>query len=421
MLRGGSLFYALAITVIMALVSSSLLLAAHYSRLRLQHDQIREEVIRNSKSGLELLMGDQSDIDYSRPEDRDLFGHGSDSVLLEKKLWGAFEIAISHAHNKSLFHELIAAVGWKPDATDRTALILADLDRPLSVTGNTKITGDCYLPKAGIQRAYIEGNSYSGDRLVYGETKISDRFLPKYNDTLVKRIEDLFEFQPGQNDSVIYADVFQQSDSIGNSFLNPTLYVFNEGTIIINSQKISGQVCIISRKAILIGKNSSIHNALLIAPRIEIDDEVNGDFQAFARDSLICGKKVDLHYPTVLGIIGTEKSPDFASLVIGEKSKVFGQLFACNTENDFRKHVIISTAKESVVYGEIYSSDLVDHKGIVYGDVVCTKFELKTNSAEYENHLMNAVIDRPKRSPDYVSSALTRKRTDRKTVVQWLQ
>ena len=421
MLRGGSLFYALAITVIMALVSTSLLVAAHYGRIRLQRDEIRENVIRNSKSGLELLMGDQSIVGYDSPKDIDLFGRGSDSVLLENKSWGAFEVAISHAHNKSFSHELIAAIGWQGDMNDKTALILADLDRPLSITGSTKLTGDCYLPKAGIQRAYIEGNSYSGEKLVYGEIKTTDRFLPKYNDTLVKRIKALFEFQPGKNDSVIYGEAFQQSDSINNSFLNRPLYVFNEGTIIINSQKICGQVCIISHKLIRIGKNSSIHNELLIAPRIEIDDEVEGDFQAFARDSLITGEKVHLHYPTVLGIIATDKSPDFASLFIGKKSRIFGQVFACSTESDFRKHVIVSTEKESIVYGEIYSSDLVDHKGEVYGDVVCVKFELKTPSAEYENHLLNAIIDRTKRSSDYVASALTRKKTDRKTVVQWLK
>jgi hypothetical protein len=419
MLRAGSLFYALAITVIMALVSTSLLLAAHYGRLRLQQDQIRKEVIRNSESGMELLMANPASI-YDDSREIDLYGNGNDSVLLETKSWGAFEIGISTAHNKNRSHELIASVGWKAETGDHTALILADLDRPLSVTGNTKLTGDCYLPKSGIQRAYIEGQSYSGDKLVYGETKVSGRFLPKYNIELVSRIKDLFDFTPASTDSVIYPDVFRQSDSITESFSKCPLYILSEGTINISSQYISGQVCIISHQLIHIGKNSSIHNVLFIAPKIIIEDQVEGDFQAFARDSIIVGEKVKLHYPTVLGIIGTAKSPDFAFLSIGEKSKIFGQLFACSTESDFRKHVMISTARESLVYGEIYSSDLVDHKGSVLGDIVCAKFELKTPSAEYENHLMNAIIDRTKRSADFVSSALTKKETDRKIVVQWL-
>ncbi len=420
MLRGGSLFYALAITVIMGLVSSSLLLSAYYTRLQLQRDEIKEEIIRNAKSGLEIAMSEHFTSNYTSPSDIDLFGKGTDSVFLEVKPWGAFEIVISRAHNKSFVHELIAAVGWKPEQNDQTALFLADLDRPLSITGNTKLTGDCYLPEAGIQRAYIEGSNYSGDKLVYGNTKVSDRFLPKYNDSLVNRLKLLFEFQPQQNDSVMHYNTFLQADSISNSFLNKTLYIFNEGAISITTQKLSGHICIISSQSIKVGKNSAIENILLIAPHIEIEDETEGVFQAFARDSLQAGEEVHLHFPTVLGIIASKKSSDLASLVIGSKSTIFGQVFACNLESDFRRHVLISTAKESIIYGQIYSTDLVDHKGSVYGNVICSKFELKTPSAEYENHLMNAVIDRPKRSSDYVASALTRKATDKKAIVQWL-
>src|ERR1700751_443003 len=116
MLRGSYLFYALAITVIMALVSTSLLLAAHYARMRLQRDNLREEVIRNSNSGLQLLLGDQSVVGYDAPADLYLFGNGNDSVLLEKKAWGAFEVAISRAHNTSFHHEIIATIGWQTNS-----------------------------------------------------------------------------------------------------------------------------------------------------------------------------------------------------------------------------------------------------------------------------------------------------------------
>ncbi|CAN5882452.1 hypothetical protein BH11BAC7_BH11BAC7_16640 [soil metagenome] len=420
MLRGGSLFYALAITIIMGLVSGSLLLSAFYTRLHLQRDQIREEVIRNSKSGLQLLLSGQAGFVYDDPKETDLFGDGSDSVRLEIKSWGAFEIAVSRAHNKIFSHELIAAVGWQCDAKDQTALILADLDRPLSITGTTKLTGDCYLPKAGIQRAYIEGQSYSGTKMVYGQIKPSERFLPKYNEELVERIRKLFDFIPGQTDSTISLEEIRQEDSITNSFLNKTLYVFSSGSISLQAEIIQGNVCIISRTAILVRKNTLLKNVLLIAPFIKIEDNTEGEFQAFARDSLIVGENVHLHYPTVLGIIATAKSPDVSAILIGEKSKISGQLFACRVETDFRKHVLIVTAKESIIHGEIYCSDLLDHKGTVYGSVTCSKFKLKTASAEYENHLMNAVINRTKRSPYYIASALTRKKTDRKAVIEWL-
>lgn len=420
MLRAGSLFYALAISVIIALLSSSLLLAAHFSRLSLQQDTAAEEVIRNANSGLQLLMS--AEYNASREvSETDLFGRGMDSVQLGLKSWGAFEIALVRAHRNRFSHELIASVGWQPDADDQTALTLADLDRPLSVTGKTELRGDCYLPKSGIKRAYIEGESYSGSQLVYGLQKKADRFLPKYNDTLVKRIERLFDFVPGANDSVMPLTQFVALDSICNSFRNRPLYIFSNSALSIRSKYISGQVCIISRRSVQVEKNSILKDVLIIAPEIYIADEVQGQFQAFARDSLETGTDLLLHYPSVLGLIATEKSPARALLLLGEHSLVMGQLFACSLANDFKKQVIVQLEKESAVYGSIYSGGLVDLKGTVTGDVTCSKFELRTASAVYENHLMNAVINRPRRSAAFVASAITRKKSDHKAVVAWLE
>lgn len=420
MLRGGSLFYALSIAVILGLVSTSLLLAAHFGRLHVQHDEQSERVIRNARSGIELLLDEPSTVEFGMPAEIDLFGRGQDSVRLEKKAWGAFEIVIARAHHRSLDRQFIAFAGWQADETDHTALTLADLDRPLSVAGSTRLRGTCFLPKAGIQRAYIEGQGYAGDKLVYGETRTSERFLPGCNDTLVDRIKRLFDFHPGAGDAVMYAPEYSETDSIGNSFLEEVLTIYDDNTIRVSDKKICGHVCIIAGKTIYVEKNAFLGQVLLIAPKIVIADGVEGEFQAFARDSLITGEKVRLRYPSVLGVIGTDKSPDFAALVFGKESTLTGQLFACSSARDFRKHVVVITEKETKICGQVYSSDLVDHRGTVNGDIVCVKFVLKTNSAEYENHLLNAVIDRPARPVAFAASALTRKKTDRKTIVQWL-
>lgn len=420
MLRAGSLFYALAISVIIALLSSSLLLAAHFNRLSLQQDAASEDVIRNANSGLQLLLSSEYDGSHEINE-TDLFGRGMDSVRLELKTWGAFEIALVRSHRSRFSHELIASIGWQPDSNDETALTLADLDRPLSVTGKTALRGDCYLPKSGIKRAYIEGESYSGSQLVYGRQKNADRFLPKYNDTLVKRIERLFDFVPGSDDSVLPLAAFLAEDSICNSFRNRPLYIFSNGPLSIRSKYISGQVCIISHQSLHVEKDCVLKDALLVAPGIEIAGEVQGQFQAFARDSLATGKNSCLHYPSVLGLVATAKSPERSRLLLGEHSLVMGQLFACGPADDFKKQVIIRLEKESAVYGTIYSAGLVDLRGTVIGDLTCAKFELRTASAVYENHLMNAIIDRPRRSGKFVASSITRKKSDHKTIVAWLE
>lgn len=416
MLRAGSLFYALAISVVIAIVSGGLLMAAYFTRIGIRQDETVVELQRNLQSGLELLL-DES-FTSTAPVETDLFGHGNDSVELQKKSWGAFEIALVKAHRRNRSQQLAAATGWQNE--DATALVLADLDRPLSVAGKTELRGDCYLPKAGIQRAYIEGQSYLGDRLVYGQQKTSERFLPPYNEKLVNDLLQLFDFSPGENDSVITPQELQLRDSLDNSFFNTPLYVVSSSAISLNNEIISGQVCIVSRQSIHLGKNAALKNVVLVAPKIIIDDDVAGEFQAFARDSLIAGKNVQLHYPSVLAVTGTAKSPDGALLAIGEKSTVMGELFVCSRANDFRKNVRVQVSSGATVYGSIYCDGLLDLQGSVSGSVICRKFELKTNSAVYDNHLLNAVIDRGKRNAAYVGSSLVPMLHARKTVVQWL-
>ena len=151
MLKASALFYALSISVLIALVSSAILSCAYFSRLNTQHDQLKENLFRNARSGITLLLGDEQ-TDFSSPVETDLFLKGGDSVLLQKKYWGIYEVAVSKAHHGNSSAEMIVLAGCAEKENDRTALVLADMDRPLSVCGNTKLVGDCFLPKAGIQQ-----------------------------------------------------------------------------------------------------------------------------------------------------------------------------------------------------------------------------------------------------------------------------
>jgi hypothetical protein len=403
-----------------ALLSGSLLLAAQLNRTSLLDDQAREETIRNAQSGIEFLLSKNA-TSFSGPGEIDLFGRGADSVFLERKTWGAFELLVSRAHRRHFSHQVVALAGWQSPPEDRTALVLADLDRPLSITGHTELRGDCFLPRAGIRRAYIEGQSYNGNELVYGQQKISERYLPACNDTLVRQIEKLFTYTGTAGDSILPLAQFLLADSVSNSFLGKPIFILSPGPIRIDHQQVTGQVCIISKSKIIIGRNCHISQAILLAPQILVEENAEGDFQAFARDSLEIGRKARLHYPSVLALVAGSQSPDRATLHLGEKSMLFGELFATGTGKDLRKTVCIRQDRDALVYGTIYSSQLADLPGKTYGTVIVSRFELRTASAVYENHLLDAVIDRNRRLPAYAASSLALKNNEYKAVIEWLE
>ena len=82
-------------------------------------------------------------------------------------------------------------------------MYLADQNKPLSLTGRTQITGNCYLPKAGVKRAYIEGKSFVGNKLINGTKYNSNKTLPPINKELIN--ENLKNFFPKEsiNDSLM--------------------------------------------------------------------------------------------------------------------------------------------------------------------------------------------------------------------------
>jgi hypothetical protein len=416
MLKASSLFYALSISVLIALISSAVLSCAYFSQLCTQRDSSIEEVQRNSRSGINLLLGDVI-TDFSVPVEKDLFNKGGDSVRLQKKQWGIFEVNISKAHHGKFNSEMIAMSGCVDN--DHAALILADLDRPLSVCGNTKLVGDCFLPKAGIQRAYIEGQNFTGDKLVDGEIKIADRFLPGLNKQVLASVKKLLDFTPAEN--FIGGEEFQNTDTLLNSFSGEPIAVFSPGEIVINAQIIRGQILIVSKKSIRVTKNALLENIILAAPYIQIDEEVKGRFQAFSSDSLIIGKNCRLSYPSVLGLLAGEKSPALAPLLLGENASCCGEIFAVSDSKNVLHHVRVSAEKDSKVYGEIFSADLAELKGTVYGKVTCAKLELKTASAVYENHLLNTTIDRSKRITGFLSGFLVAPAETQKEILQWLE
>jgi hypothetical protein len=67
--------------------------------------------------------------------------------------------------------------------------MIADQNRLVSLAGKIKFNGYCYLPKAGLQSAYIEGTTFSDLNSVREYIKPSPSYIPGLNPTYLKDIE----------------------------------------------------------------------------------------------------------------------------------------------------------------------------------------------------------------------------------------
>ena len=178
MLKGGSLIYAIVISVIIAMLSSSLILLSYFTSVHVDYYSDLSRIQLNAASGVSLLLSNQQTINSGDDKIIDLFGKGIDSVHLKKNNWGAFDVGVSEAFSKHNRYRKILLMGGIFSKDTALALYLEDEDKPLSLCGETVIKGTCFLPKAGVKRAYIEGQNFVGEKLIDGGVKESKKIIP---------------------------------------------------------------------------------------------------------------------------------------------------------------------------------------------------------------------------------------------------
>ncbi|WP_423147022.1 hypothetical protein [Rubrolithibacter danxiaensis] len=344
----------------------------------------------------------------------DLFGNQDDSVSLQKENWGVFTLGIAKAFILTDTLKQAFLIGTD-SGKDLAAIYVTDEDRPISVNGNTQITGDALLPKAGIKQAYVEGKGFKGKKLVNGKIHFSKRSLPPLDkDILNSLIESLKESSQNNNDII--------PDSLNNSFFNPliTLSLGKSKAEIVNA--ISGRVIIKSDTTIRISSDALLTDVIVFAPSIVVEDGFKGSVQLFATDSIIAGKNVEFIYPSCLGILKPNDSKIQARIQLGTRSKFSGILFSYE-ENRSDLQTLISLGKECKVTGEVFSTGFikVDKPVTINGKVTCNRFIIQTPSTLYENYLIDIVIDRTKRSNYYLTSDLFATTKTTYQILKWLR
>ena len=419
MIKAGALLYALFLIVVITIISSSFILINYYNTAYVIQALKQEQLYRNVNSGINYGLSFHKEIPLNTKIEVDLFNDEEHKVTIGKKNWGAFYLLSSEAIWKNKSAAKSALIGANINEGQEIALYLADQNKPLSLTGKTEIVGNCYLPKAGVKRAYIEGKSFVGKHLINGTKFNSSKTLPSINEELIS--ENLENFFPEEtvNDSLMDYELFLEQDSIINSFNNKTLVLYSPLAIEISNKIIEGNIIIKSDKKIVVNQSAIITNVILYSKGIVIQKNVEGVMQIFAKDSVIIEDNCQLQYPSVVALIGKGNATVSRKITLGEKIELKGSVFLYNENFDRKNQAIVSIGKKSKITGQVYSSELLELKGDVIGGVFCKKLMLRTPSSVYENHLMDAVINRSELSEYFVGVPLTETIENQK-VIKWL-
>lgn len=413
--KGGALLFSLVFSLIILIILSSIILLSYYKRMEMEQLFRKDKLLLNATSGLNLLLA--SEQSSGNVQLTDLYETGNDSVKLAQRKWGVFEIISSTAMKGGDSYSKAAMVGYKPDKSQLSALYIADLNRPVSVCGKTVIRGTAYLPEAGVKRAYIEGQSYMGSELVYGQIKKSTPAINALNQEQATGIENMLHGNWGADMDMVLFDTLR-IDSVYRSFTAKPLCVYSSGEIVLNNKYFHGQIILASTKRIVVKETSTLSDIILVAPGIIFSDNVKANAQLLASDSILIGKKCEFSYPSAAVLLIKNEVKYARYIKIGEQSR-FSGIACCSHDGNSFSMPKLSLEKDTEFEGMVYSSGYVESKGKVYGNITCYKMLLVTPSSVYENHLLNTEIDITKLSKHFVATSLLVSEKE-KGVIKWL-
>lgn len=399
MIRSSALYISVIISILIALICGSILLASFMYKMHESKLQRNERLNRNALSASILVMNES--FPYDQVQRINLFENDrGDSAILEKRQWGVYELGLVTGFKNTDSVKKAFLIGYEANDTT-TALYIADEDRPLSISGKARIEGNAYLPKSGIKAAYVGESSYEGKELVYGKVLESTRDLSVANTTLIGGLNELLKGFDSQQEKTL-------PDSLTHSFFKDVKRIhLSPSSSLLSNNRISGNVIISSDSLIQVDALSSLDQVILVAPHVKISSGFKGRLQIIASDSISIESSVRLAYPSTLILIKPDTAGFQPKLNIGENSVVQGQLFAWEKSRS-QMMPLISIGKGSIIKGEIWSKGYVQlgKNSRVNGSVSAIRLIANISSIIYENYLIDVLINRSSLSKYYTGSKM---------------
>ncbi|WP_290698291.1 hypothetical protein [Lacinutrix sp.] len=420
-LRGGALQLTLFIIVVIALLLTSFILLVHtHKQFQVQTDFIIETT-RNTNIGVDYAL--QNSISLNDTISIDLKDEDFKSIKVLRDYWGVFEKITVVSQIKNNQFKKTALIGAKQIENNRTALYTQNNNKPLVLVGNTKIEGVTYLPSQGVKSGTISRQSYYGSQLIYGQTKTASS-LPKVLTETVNELKNI-ESKVGKVQSNQFLEI-EIGKHYNNSFFKPTQLIFSNSTINLRGIELTGNILVQSKSKIVVYASSILKDVVLVAPEIEIQNNVKGNFQAIASKRINVGKSVKLQYPSVLVINEKEgltkeqesnKPIKQNRISIDDNSIIKGLVFYLGEKKSNNYKTQVELNEKAILIGELYCNQNTELKGTVYGTVYSNNFIANQFGSVYQNHIYNGTIIVNKLPKEYVGLPFN---NSKKEILKWL-
>ncbi|MGN6645740.1 MAG: hypothetical protein ACTHJT_04340 [Cytophaga sp.] len=409
-----ALFVVIIISVLCFIITGALINYSFLYKGHIYTDRTKIQLQHNIDAATTLVLHAPEKDFMNRTEAVDLFADGQDSVHIKANYWGLFTMFSleTFAPHDTLRRAFLK--GRDLPQLCRSAIYLQDRDRPLAVSGITKIKGFCYLPGAGAKKTFVEDDSYHGDTIIFGKVERSSRYMPGVDSVCYDYLNKLADgvFPAGMV-------ITELSEYVHNSFFNPTAFININGGGYLNRANIQGNVFLYASGPLTIAASCKLKDVIIVAPSVKIENGFKGNLQVIAWDSVVVQPACELTYPSAIVLL-KKKYKDKPVIRIESGALVEGLLISWQDQDD-QKRTLVTIEKNATLKGQVLTNGMACIKGTVNGNVTAYSFYYESKTTQYDNLLLGATIDYTALSKHFTGGYFLQTTNQTNRVLKWLQ
>ena len=397
--KASSLTNAIFICLIISIFCGCLVLISHFQKILNTKLELNNHLISRNNSSFNYFLNTIESFPFNTIQETDIFDDGIISFA-EKKNWGFYDILVCKTVFKTDTITKMALIGKKSRGKNRLALYTTDYDKPLKLSGKTKILGNIKVPFGRTEQAYINGHEGNSVQIKGTQLKAEDR-LPKID-------KDISITTFGYKD--IPFNTIKETTFI-NAFDKETQIINLNGIRDLSDITIKGNIILTSNGEIEINNSSSLSDVLIMAPSVVVKSGFKGSIQIMAQENVTIEENVSLLYPSSIYV---KNDVDSVNVTIQKGTKIIGGIVVDgNTYNGSLKRKLTIEENTNVI-GNVYCYGSTQLQGDIIGSVYSDRFFLKTTSSNYENVILNATINRDSLPEHFIELPLFRNNVDEK-------
>lgn len=300
--------------------------------------------------------------------------------------WGIFNLVEIKGERQTFTEVYSVLTGYEIKTPEVPSLYFEHSD-VLKIGGSTLITKKAVVPRKGVERAYINSKGSTRSKLIEGRTEKLTRKSKK----LLPQLEVL-NYEPDISSDMHSANIitYTPGQNYYNSFANEVMLIDMGESGIVNSQ-LNGNIKLIGNDSIHISSLAKLKSIQVIAPKIRIEANFEGELQAFAEQSIYVEQGAQLKYPSVL-FLSTDSLN--SELVVEKYAQVEGAVIATKSKYERYLKSQVEFKKDSKIIGQVITNNInTQSSGKIIGSLMLNTMFLKTKSSIYTNHLLDTEIN----------------------------